>query len=217
MSAFSESSATDERASEPGSASKSAGLNETVQTLAGILRDPPISEDFHSGEIDVVIEIGCGSRAKYELNKETGRLEVDRFISVAFPFSYGCVLGSLCEDGDPLDIVVLAPNKLQPGCQIRCRPVGVLSMTVVVVPVSRVSRLYDHIDELTDPSLAQPVREIIHFFSHYRNLECDLGTWVKIDPEIGSREAAIAEIQKSLVRYALEQQTKTGRESKHEM
>ncbi|MFC0446508.1 inorganic diphosphatase [Pseudidiomarina halophila] len=140
-------------------------------------------------EVNVIIEIPANADPiKYEVDKETGTLWVDRFMSTAmfYPCNYGFVNNTLSLDGDPVDVLVPTPHPLQPGSVIKCRPVGVLKMTddagqdakVVAVPVSKLSKEYDHIKDVNDlPELLKA--QITHFFEHYKELE--KGKWVKIE------------------------------------
>ncbi|MGQ4277062.1 inorganic diphosphatase [Pseudidiomarina sp. E22-M8] len=140
-------------------------------------------------EVNVIIEIPANADPiKYEVDKETGTLWVDRFMSTAmfYPCNYGFVNDTLSLDGDPVDVLVPTPHPLQPGSVIKCRPVGVLKMTddagqdakVVAVPVSKLSKEYDHIKDVNDlPELLKA--QITHFFEHYKELE--KGKWVKIE------------------------------------
>ncbi|WP_373101080.1 MULTISPECIES: inorganic diphosphatase [Pasteurellaceae] len=140
-------------------------------------------------DIYVVIEIPANSDPiKYEVDKETGTLFVDRFMATAmfYPANYGYVNHTLSSDGDPVDVLVPTPYPLQPGSVIRCRPVGVLKMTdesggdakVVAVPHSKLSKEYDHIKDVNDlPTLLKA--QIQHFFENYKALEA--GKWVKVE------------------------------------
>ncbi|ATF75370.1 inorganic diphosphatase [Pasteurella multocida] len=140
-------------------------------------------------DIYVVIEIPANSDPiKYEVDKESGALFVDRFMATAmfYPANYGYVNNTLSLDGDPVDVLVPTPYPLQPGSVIRCRPVGVLKMTdeagsdakVVAVPHSKLSKEYDHIKDVNDlPALLKA--QIQHFFESYKALEA--GKWVKVD------------------------------------
>lgn len=159
-------------------------------------------------DINVVIEIPSHSDpVKYEVDKGTGALFVDRFMSTAmfYPCNYGYVPHTLCEDGDPVDVLVVTPLPLISGSVIRCRPLGVLKMSdeagtdakIVAVPVDKLTPLYKNcksIDDLPPSLLAQ----IAHFFEHYKDLET--GKWVKVDGWAGVGEAK-AEITASVARY----------------
>lgn len=140
-------------------------------------------------DIYVVIEIPANSDPiKYEVDKETGTLFVDRFMATAmfYPANYGYINHTLSLDGDPVDVLVPTPYPLQPGSVIRCRPVGVLKMTdesgqdakVIAVPHSKLSKEYDYIKDVNDlPALLKA--QIQHFFESYKALEA--GKWVKVD------------------------------------
>jgi inorganic pyrophosphatase len=159
-------------------------------------------------DINVVIEIPAyGPPVKYEVDKDSGALMVDRFMRTAmfYPANYGFVPNTLSDDGDPVDVLVVTPIPLQSGCVIRSRPVGMLNMTdeaggdakVIAVPVSKLYTLYDHVkspEDLPPELLAQ----IKHFFENYKTLEP--GKWVKVE-EWAGLDAARSEIQASIERY----------------
>lgn len=159
-------------------------------------------------DVNVIVEIPRHSDpVKYEVDKETGALHVDRFMAAAmhYPCDYGYIPQTLSEDGDPLDVLVACPYPLIPGVVIRCRAIGLLRMTddggpdakLLAVPVSKLTPLYDHIKEPVD--LGQHFLDRIeHFFAHYKELE--KGKWVKIDGWEGSAEA-FNEIQAGVERY----------------
>jgi inorganic pyrophosphatase len=151
-------------------------------------------------DIYVVIEIPANADPiKYEVDKDTGALFVDRFMSTAmfYPCNYGYINHTLSLDGDPVDVLVPTPYPLQPGSVIRCRPVGVLKMTdeagedakLVAVPHSKLTKEYDHIKDVNDlPELLRA--QIAHFFEHYKDLE--KGKWVKVE---GWADAAAAKAE----------------------
>ncbi len=159
-------------------------------------------------EINVVIEIPKDSEpVKYEVDKKTGAIFVDRVLStpMRYPCNYGYVPHTLSGDGDPADVLVLMPLPLIPGSVIRCRPVGMLRMTdeagedmkIVAAPALKVFAHYDYINDIGD--VAQHWRDRIgHFFEHYKDLE--KGKWVKVE---GWSDAAAAkqEILASIARY----------------
>ena len=159
-------------------------------------------------DVNVIIEIPRHSDpVKYEVDKETGALHVDRFMACAmhYPCDYGYIPQTLSLDGDPVDVLVVCPYPLIPGAVIRCRVVGLLRMTddggpdakLLAVPVSKLTPLYDHVKEPVD--LGQQLLDVIeHFFSHYKELE--KGKWVKIDGWENS-QAAFREVQESIERY----------------
>ena len=157
---------------------------------------------------NVIIEIPAHSDpVKYEVDKDSGALFVDRFMSTAmfYPCNYGYVPHTLCEDGDPVDVLVVTPLPLISGSVIRCRPLGVLKMSdeagndakVIAVPADKLTPLYKDcktIDDLPQSLLAQ----IAHFFEHYKDLES--GKWVKVEGW-GNAEEAKTEITSSVKRY----------------
>ena len=164
-------------------------------------------------DVNVVIEIPSrGDPVKYEVDKKTGVLMVDRFIatSMHYPCDYGFVPHTLSEDGDPVDALVMTPFALTPGVVIRCRPIGMLKMTdesgpdakILMVPIDKLSTRYKHIQKPEDLG-SQMLTSIAHFFQHYKDLEA--GKWVKIDGWEGV-EAAKAEILASIARYQKEKQ-----------
>ena len=138
-------------------------------------------------DINVVIEIPKGSKVKYEVDKESGAVFVDRivFTPMAYPAAYGFIPNTLAADGDPIDMLVLIPEAVLPGCVIRSRPIGVLKMEdesgmdekVICVPHDKIHPLYSKIHEVSElPEITR--QEIEHFFTHYKDLE--KGKWVKI-------------------------------------
>lgn len=162
-------------------------------------------------EINVIIEIPMrGEPVKYEVDKETGAIFVDRFleVSMVYPCNYGYVPQTLSGDGDPVDVLVPTPVPLIAGSVIRCRPVGMLAMEdesgtdtkVLAVPIDKVYRKYAHIQKATDLSPGL-IERITHFFEHYKDLE--KGKWVKVK---GWKSAAAArkEISDSLRRHQME-------------
>lgn len=162
-------------------------------------------------EINVVIEIPMhGEPVKYEVDKQTGTLFVDRFMTTAmfYPTNYGYIPNTLSEDGDPVDVLVVTPVPLISGSAIRCRVVGMLKMTdesgvdakLLAVPISKLSKMYDNIQSYLD--LPQYLLlSLEHFFNHYKDLE--EGKWVKIDGWVGAEEAR-AEIMNSVARFEKE-------------
>ncbi|KAE9528257.1 MULTISPECIES: inorganic diphosphatase [Testudinibacter] len=158
-------------------------------------------------DIYVVIEIPANADPiKYEVDKDSGAVFVDRFMATAmfYPANYGYINNTLSLDGDPVDVLVPTPYPLLPGSVIRCRPVGVLKMTdeagsdakLIAVPHSKLSKEYDHIKDINDvPALLKA--QIQHFFENYKALEA--GKWVKVDGWEGV-EAAREEIKTSFER-----------------
>ena len=162
-------------------------------------------------ECNVIIEIPAhADPVKYEIDKETGALFVDRFMNTAmhYPCNYGYIPRTLCEDGDPLDVLVVAPLPLISGCVVRARPLGMLNMTdekggdakLVAVPVKKECATYDRVESIDDLPKSL-LNQIAHFFEHYKDLES--GKWVRIDGWAGLEEAK-AEIMSSVERYNAE-------------
>ena len=167
----------------------------------------PLGEDVPT-DVNVVIEIPAhGSPVKYEVDKDSGTLMVDRFMGTAmfYPCNYGFMPHTLSEDGDPVDVLVVTPVPLISGSVIRCRPVGMLEMIdesgedhkVLAVPISALTRMYDSVQapqDLPDGLMGQ----ITHFFEQYKAL--DTGKWVKVENWVGV-EAAHQEIISGIERY----------------
>ena len=148
-------------------------------------------------DINVIVEIPQGGLpVKYEMDKESGALFVDRFLHTAmyYPGNYGFVPHTLSDDGDPCDVIVLNPTPVVPGCVIRSRPIGVLKMVdeaggdekILAVPVSKIFSGYAHVEDIAQVS-SHWLERIGHFFEHYKDLE--KGKWVKIDGWGGADEA----------------------------
>ena len=160
-------------------------------------------------EINVIIEIPMhGEPVKYEVDKESGALFVDRFMTTAmfYPTNYGYVPNTLSEDGDPVDVLVVTPIPLISGSVIRCRPLGMLKMTdesgvdakILAVPISKLSKMYDAITSYEELP-RQLLLSLEHFFQHYKDLE--EGKWVKVDGWRGIDDAR-EEILSSIQRFA---------------
>jgi inorganic pyrophosphatase len=146
-------------------------------------------------ELNALIEIPMqGEPVKYEINKATETVFVDRilFTSMRYPCNYGYIPQTLADDGDPLDILVLAPVPLLTASVIRCRPLGLFNMTdehgndtkIVAVPLDSVCNLYSHYRDIGDVPASQR-EQISHFFAHYKDLEpgktVKTGSWEGID------------------------------------
>ena len=139
-------------------------------------------------EVNVVIEVPIGGEPiKYEMDKASGALVVDRFLYTAmrYPGNYGFIPHTLSGDGDPCDVIVANTRGIAPGAIMSCRIVGVLVMEdeaggdekLIAVPAPKLTQRYDHIENYTDlPAIT--LQQIEHFFSHYKDLEP--GKWVKI-------------------------------------
>lgn len=158
--------------------------------------------------LNAVIEIAAHSDPiKYEIDKNSGAVVVDRFMNVPmhYPANYGFVPATLSEDGDPLDILVITPMPLLPGCVIACRPIGALDMAdeagrdlkLIALPQKGMHSGYDHI-ECAEQLAENQVAQITYFFEHYKNLES--GKWVKVEGWL-SREQMNQEIISSVQRY----------------
>jgi inorganic pyrophosphatase len=154
--------------------------------------------------VNALIEIIRGSRNKYELDKESGRIRLDRVLrsSVGYPAEYGFIPDTHYSDGDPLDIMVIMRFPTLPGCIVRARPIGVLKMVdtgehdekIIAVPADDV--YYDSWKNIND--VPEPLRnEISEFFSTYKKLEKK--KWVKVKG-FGGRNEAEAIIKKSRIR-----------------
>jgi inorganic pyrophosphatase len=140
-------------------------------------------------DINVIIEVPVGGEPiKYEMDKASGTLVVDRFLytPMRYPGNYGFVPHTLSNDGDPIDVLVCNTRTIVPGAVINCRPIGVLVMEdegggdekILAVPSSKVSQRYDKVKNYTDmPSIS--MQQVEHFFAHYKDLEP--GKWAKID------------------------------------
>ena len=159
-------------------------------------------------EINVIIEIPShADPVKYEVDKDTGAMFVDRFMNTAmhYPCNYGYIPQSLAEDNDPVDVMVVTPYPLISGSVIVCRPIALLRMTddagpdskILAVPIDKLCSSYRHADG-PETMPAALLAQIAHFFEHYKDLEP--GKWVKI-AGWEDRNAARAEIQASLARY----------------
>jgi inorganic pyrophosphatase len=150
-------------------------------------------------DINVVIEIPQGGEpVKYELDKASGAMFVDRFLHTAmfYPGNYGFIPNTLSGDGDPCDVLVVGQVPVVPGAVIRCRPIGALMMQdeagsdekIVAVPVDKLHPFYSGVASYKDlpPILTE---QIAHFFQHYKDLE--KGKWVKIVRWLDPHEAGL--------------------------
>ncbi len=139
-------------------------------------------------EVNVLIEIPIGGvPIKYEFDKESGALFVDRFLNTAmyYPGNYGFIPHTLSDDGDPCDVLVISQVPVVPSAVVACRPIGVLLMKdesghdekIIAVPVERLNPFYNDVKSYKDlpPVLCE---QIVHFFQHYKDLE--KGKWVTI-------------------------------------
>ena len=170
-------------------------------------KDVPAGKDLPH-DFNVIIEIGAeSSPIKFEVDKDADAVFVDRFLgtSMVYPTNYGFINNTLAGDGDPVDVLVIAPFSLPPGVVIRCRALGLLEMEdesgqdakILAVPVSKLTTLYDSYKTLDD--VPQNLKDrLIHFFEHYKDLE--KGKWVKVKGWSGI-DAAHKEIVDGAARY----------------
>lgn len=155
-------------------------------------------------EINVVVEIPQGSLIKYELDKESGYIFVDRFAftTMGYPANYGFVPNTMSGDGDPVDVLVLSIRPVHPGTVIPAMPIGLLEMEdesgidakVIAVPPLKVDPFYGKYKDIKDVPEAELSR-IKHFFEHYKELEPN--KWVKVKQWQG-RDEALEEVRKGL-------------------
>lgn len=167
--------------------------------------DVPLGEDAPN-EINVIIEIPKGSANKYEVDKETGLIKLDRanYSSAPYPFDYGFAPKTLWEDGDPLDVVVLTTFPLHPGILVAVRPVAVIDMVdsgesdykVIAVPVE--DKRWDDVNDLADLN-KHNLKEFQHFFETYKALKGKPAP-VEIKGIYGKKEALEA-VKKSVELY----------------
>ncbi|WPO42500.1 inorganic diphosphatase [Tardiphaga sp. 42S5] len=139
-------------------------------------------------EVNVVIEVQVGGEPiKYEMDKESGALFVDRFLytPMRYPGNYGFIPHTLSGDGDPCDVLIANTRAIVPGAVMSVRPVGVLLMEdeggldekIIAVPTSKLTQRYDKVKNYSDlPEIT--LQQIQHFFEHYKDLEP--GKWVKV-------------------------------------
>jgi inorganic pyrophosphatase len=137
-------------------------------------------------EVNAFIEIPQGSSIKYEIDKESGVIMVDRFgyTAMPYPFNYGFIPGTSAEDGDATDVLVISTHAVNPGCMIPVRPIGMLEMEdeegidtkILAVPTKKVDPFLAHINDVADLDEATR-KKIKHFFDHYKELEPN--KWVK--------------------------------------
>ena len=159
-------------------------------------------------DFNVIIEIPMrADPIKYEVDKDTGAVFVDRFMSTAmhYPCNYGYIPQTLSGDGDPCDVLVLSPVPLITGVVVRCRPIGMLKLDdeaggdakILAVPIDKLSSLYRNVKSPRDlPEIT--TRQIAHFFEHYKDLEP--GKWVRVGNWVEAEEAR-AEIVEAIARF----------------
>jgi inorganic pyrophosphatase len=135
-------------------------------------------EPGKSDEIQVIVEIGRGSKNKYEIDKKTGLIALDRVLHTSqdFPFDYGFVPQTLWHDGDPVDVIILTTHPLMPGTLVRVRPVALMNMNdcgdsddkIIAVPVE--DPRWDKTKDISDVN-PHTIKEIEHFYSTYKKIQ----------------------------------------------
>ena len=163
-------------------------------------------------DVNVVIEVPIGGEPiKYEMDKDSGALFVDRYLytSMRYPGNYGFIPHTLSDDGDPIDVLVASTRAIAPGAVINCRVIGVLVMSdeagqdekLLAVPSTKLTRRYEDVENYSDlPEIT--LKQIEHFFAHYKDLESE--KWVKIDRWGDAAEA------KQLIVEAMERAASQG-------
>ncbi len=157
-------------------------------------------------DINVIIEVPLGADpVKYELDKESGAIYVDRFLHTAmfYPCNYGFIPHTLADDGDPVDVLVVGRQPVIPGAVLRSRPIGMLLMKdekgmdekVMAIPVDELHPYYRNVSSYRDlPKIL--IDQITHFFAHYKDLEegkwVEVERWAEADEAYRMIEAAIA-------------------------
>jgi len=174
----------------------------------------PIGDD-PPADINVIIEIPVGGQPiKYELDKKSGTLFVNRFLytPMVYPGNYGFVPHTLSEDGDAIDVLVCNTREIVPGAVMNCRPIGVLVMEddsgqdekIIAVPSSKLTQRYVGIRSYSDlPAIT--IQQIEHFFSHYKDLEPN--KWVKlssVEEADVAKEMIVAAIERAKAAEATE-------------
>jgi inorganic pyrophosphatase len=163
-------------------------------------------------DINVIIEVPVGGEPiKYEMDKASGAMIVDRFLhtSMRYPGNYGFGPHTLSDDGDPVDIIIASTRAVTPGAIMNCRPIGVLMMSdeaggdekILAVPSTHLTKRYEKVENYSDlPEIT--LQQIEHFFQHYKDLETN--KWVKIE---GWGDAAKA---KMLIQEAIDRALAAG-------
>jgi inorganic pyrophosphatase len=186
----------------------SSTLNSIIMSLDHVTPGSKVPEAFN-----VIIEISMnGDPIKYEVDKASGCIFVDRFMNTAmhYPTNYGYVPKTIAGDGDPVDVLVITPVPLPPGVVVPCRALGILKMEdeggvdgkVLAVPTTKILPLYSGWNTYLDLN-PMSLKAIEHFFEHYKDL--DTGKWVKVLGWDGV-EAAHQEILDGIAAYNQEQQ-----------
>ncbi len=153
--------------------------------------------------LNIFIEIPKNSPVKYEIDKETGHLVVDRFMytAMSYPFNYGYVPNTKAKDGDAVDVMVISSYPVQAGCMLPSRIIGMLEMEdeagsdnkIIAVPTKKIDPFYAHINDIADLDGATK-NMIKHFFEYYKSIEP--GKWVKVKNFLGAH-AGLKEIEDS--------------------
>ena len=166
-----------------------------------------ISAGENPDKVNAVIEIPYGSNIKYEIDKDSGAVVVDRILYSAmfYPSNYGFVPNTLADDGDPADILILNEYPLQAGSVIKCRLIGVLVMEdeagmdekLLAVPVSKIDPRFDEIKDINDIPQAT-LNKIKNFFETYKMLEPN--KWVKVK-DFKAKDEASQMLQKAIENY----------------
>ncbi|MBL3284759.1 Inorganic pyrophosphatase [Rickettsiales endosymbiont of Paramecium tredecaurelia] len=165
-----------------------------------------IVHDFDNNEAQILVEISMNSQpVKYEFDKEVGALRVDRFLNVAmrYPYNYGFLPGTLGQDGDPLDALLISNHEVVAGALVKTKIVGMMVMEdesgmdekLILVPTKKLDPVYDKVNDIDDLCPISK-KKIEHFFTHYKDLET--GKWVRIKNWEG-RERAVELAKKSLI------------------
>lgn len=150
-------------------------------------KDISVGKNFPE-EINVIVEIPLGSDVKYEIEKDLDLIKVDRFLysSMAFPFNYGFLPGTLAEDGDPVDIVLLSEKSIFPGVLVIAKIIGLLEMEdekgrdckLITVPLEKIDPVFGNFSDIKELP-THYLDRIRHFFENYKSLE--LGKLVKLE------------------------------------
>lgn len=153
--------------------------------------------------VKILVEIPKGSHQKYEVNEETGKIELDRTIygPVVFPFEYGHIEDTLAEDGDPLDALIITNEATFPGCVVKSKVIGMVEMEdeggidnkIIAVPDEKINPAFKDINDINDLTEFQK-NQIKEFFEIYKRMEPN--KWVKVT-DLKSKEVAEEEINKT--------------------
>lgn len=171
------------------------------------IKNIPAGKDIKAGMVNVLVEIPKNGDIKYEIDYESGALFVDRFLytSMSYPFNYGMVPGTLGDDGDAVDVLVLSEKIVEPGCVIPSQIIGMLEMEdeegmdpkFLAVPTKKVDPFYGEYQDITDVPEAIK-NKVKHFFENYKTLEP--GKWIKLHNWL-NKEKALEELQKDIVKH----------------